>query len=372
MAGLLDLFGNNQDERDTNYTLGLLSAAAGALGSGNTGQALGGALQGGLGFVNQLQNQRTLQQKLAQQKALQDSQIMLNQARVAKLGQEAMPKIIKDAAGYNRYASGPGMGQRVFPDVAREPSPNEVSSVAQFRTPNGKDVNAYFDKRARSWLYKDESGKETKLPFGSKKITPTSSGRELMLPKDVLKLRTEMSDIENGMGQITKYMKSVGETGQGLDLLANKWEGKIKTIFGKVPDARELKILEQQGRLQGLLGKFRKEIVGGGVMTEYDAYRVIQALGGEPDATRHPEIVRRLLREIVEQKINTYNTALLPMFNDQAGRSGVYKPRSELSIPGVFNKSLAGPPQIKTDADYGKLKPGEEYIDPNGVRRRKR
>ncbi len=163
-----------------------------------------------------------------------------------------------------------------------------------------------------------------------------------MKPTTLLELRKGMRETQEGVKQIERYMKNVEKTGSGFDSLTNLWSAKANVIFGKPLGEVDFAALEQKGQLQGLLGKFRKEVVGGGVMTEFDAQRVLMALGGEPNVARHPEIARRLLRSMVEAKVGTYNDVSLPMFNDQARRGKVYGKLEALEIPSIFSDQQGG------------------------------
>jgi len=54
--------------------------------------------------------------------------------------------------------------------------------------------------------------------------------------------------------------------------------------------------------LQSLIGNLRIETVGGGVMTEQDAIRVVQALGGDLSLLRNKDVVDGQIRKILESK----------------------------------------------------------------------
>jgi hypothetical protein len=57
-----------------------------------------------------------------------------------------------------------------------------------------------------------------------------------------------------------------------------------------------------KGQVQGLVGLFRTQIVGPGVVTEQDAQRIMSALGGDPSKLQNPVIVEQLLRDLYESK----------------------------------------------------------------------
>ncbi len=238
-------------------------------------------------------------------------------------------------------------GERAFEDVTADPSkrPLETTGVGgTFTIPaEGGDgtvqVQAHFNKREGQHYYRDRDGKLQPLPFDAKKVTPTSQTFNKMKPGEQLKLSLEMNNLERGTRQLYRYLGNVGKGGQGMELLADRWVAKLKTIFspflddnGKLDDA-QIASLMQSGQIQGLLGAFRKEVVGGGVMTEQDALRVLMALGGDFSATRNNEVVRKLLRNILEDRLATYNEVYLPAFNEQGRlKRKSFKDKPELQL----------------------------------------
>jgi hypothetical protein len=97
-------------------------------------------------------------------------------------------------------------------------------------------------------------------------------------------------------------MKSVGSTPQGFKLIAQDFANKFTTAFGGSLRGDALKIAMQNGTLQSLIGNIRIETVGGGVMTEQDAIRVVQALGGDLGLLRNNDVVEGQIRKILESK----------------------------------------------------------------------
>ena len=162
------------------------------------------------------------------------------------------------------------------------------------------------------------------------------------------KLNQDVVEAKQGVDQLAKYWQTVKNAPQGMNLLMDKYAGTIKTIFGGNITPEQLQVMQQQGRLQGLIGRFRKEVVGGGVMTEQDALRIIEALGGDLSSARNKEVAGTLLRNILEQKMQTYNEAILPNYNEQIaypGRKGRYKPIEPfaLDLENMFGAGSGGP-----------------------------
>jgi hypothetical protein len=127
------------------------------------------------------------------------------------------------------------------------------------------------------------------------------------------------------------------------------------------------------GQIQGLLGMFRTTVVGPGVMTEFDAMRVIQALGGMPDsAFQNPDALYALLQDLYKRKLANFkildedvkrNSAVYgydyqphgypddiggDMGNNQTGPSGPTTPRAAPPKP----KGLPPKDQLKDGAVY--------------------
>ena len=96
-----------------------------------------------------------------------------------------------------------------------------------------------------------------------------------------------------------------------LDLEEMKSE-KVLDEAGNQRDLTQEELSQQlaSGELQRMIGASRKEIVGGGVMTEQDALRIIEALGGNIDQLQDPERVKSAISQIFSEKYNKYEQNL--------------------------------------------------------------
>lgn len=219
---------------------------------------------------------------------------------------------------------------------------------------DGKTYPGYFDTRSGGYkIIKD--GKAVPLPSNFNVITKGTAGKVAVSFDGFKELRDEIIDLERGLGKLQGYMKTVGEAGQGYQRLAQSISSNIKTFFdtGKLT-REELAQRDAQGQLQGLLGAMRLETVGGGVMTEQDALRVISNLGGDVDALQNPEVVGRALKRLFEAKlarygpaVNDYNAAL--RFTPRLAAE--YKPRTIKN----FDTSVFTPKTTKFVRQNGKL-----------------
>ena len=69
----------------------------------------------------------------------------------------------------------------------------------------------------------------------------------------------------------------------------------------------EIKAAVARGQQQGLIGRFRIETVGGGVMTEQDALRIIMNLGGDVNAFQNKKIVAEQISKLYQDKVGAVN-----------------------------------------------------------------
>jgi hypothetical protein len=169
------------------------------------------------------------------------------------------------------------------------------------RLPDGSVVQARFNPGSGQYEYQNEDGQYVAIPSDSRPTTAGAGGT--LNPKQFLDLRMEYLMEEQALNRMNEYLNTIGDINIGFKNLADQVSGSIKTLFDTgeyTPE--EISRQVAQGQLQGLLGLFRTEIVGPGVMTEYDAQRVINALGGNIGALTNPQVVEPLLRQLYQDK----------------------------------------------------------------------
>ena len=110
------------------------------------------------------------------------------------------------------------------------------------------------------------------------------------------------------MYNFSNYLNTLTQSKDGLTRLKNQILGVVKRVKGD-PDLTGDEIMEltRNGELQQLLGTSRERIVGPGVMTEYDAQRILQALGGESWGSITTQIAQRNIRRLFEQDKRQYD-----------------------------------------------------------------
>src|SRR5262249_43229553 len=148
------------------------------------------------------------------------------------------------------------------------------------------------------YYYKNEQGQFVPVPPGSRPVTASTGGSLNRKQYDDVKRRR--AEGINALKAMEAYSKQAGGLPQGYRRWANDWAAKVKTFLGNqnlTPE--QFDQLEASARQQALLGMLRTTIVGPGVMTEQDAQRIIEALGGRvSSALSNPEILVSIIADI--------------------------------------------------------------------------
>lgn len=136
---------------------------------------------------------------------------------------------------------------------------------------------------------------------------------------EMLSLDEKIQDDVNAIRSIKRFRKSLSEREFGIKGKIDNVTASIKTFF-KGADSK-LSPREFYNRLsvadqQGLLGQIRESVVGGGVMTEFDAIRVLERMGGDVGSIMRasPQVFGRATKDIMddiyrkaERRIMFYN-----------------------------------------------------------------
>jgi hypothetical protein len=181
------------------------------------------------------------------------------------------------------------------------------------RDKNGQNYNVFSDK---GQMYAMVDGKRVYQKDWQKtlgNIDVRTAGQQtfgVMGSGPFTKLEGELLDQEKSLQSYARFLDTIGDTNTGLERLTDKYSAWFKTFFGQDLTQEELSQQLANGELQRMIGASRKEIVGGGVMTEQDALRIIEALGGNIDALQDPERVKKAISQIFSEKYNKYEQNL--------------------------------------------------------------
>lgn len=161
-------------------------------------------------------------------------------------------------------------------------------------------------------IYKGEGQVLDQMEFGAKFPTarPTVASEEQrynMNINDFFKYEKEYKEQEASLDKLQDYMGALGGSKFGFERMAeeiNNWFSTLLSQEDITPEALAQGLAA--GKFQGLIGRFRVETVGPGVMTEFDAQRIIEALGKEPGAFQNKYRAAAILKDIFESKEKLY------------------------------------------------------------------
>ena len=172
----------------------------------------------------------------------------------------------------------------------------------EMQLPNGQVVLASYNPSDGKPYYQDDKGNLIPVPPQARPVTASTGGT--LNPAGWLKLKKERAEGINSLKSIADYAKKAGGLPQGYQRWANDWSAKVKTWLGSqnlTPE--EFDQMDASARQQALLGMLRTTIVGPGVMTEQDALRVIEAIGGKvSSALQNPAVFASIIAVIYERK----------------------------------------------------------------------
>lgn len=183
----------------------------------------------------------------------------------------------------------------------------------------GEMTGVFFDKSAPQGQNKFRAmvnGKNVPVNdkmFGLDGMNWINMGQEGKFTKDVNSMDTlsqELVKEETSLNELNKYIKTAGSLSSGMPKLYTQFTEMIKAFRNANSEEyteAEINQRLQEGRMQGLLGRLRVETVGGGVMTEQDALRIVAKLGGDPaTAFNNPVLVQKAIGEVMAAKYTLY------------------------------------------------------------------
>jgi hypothetical protein len=249
-------------------------------------------------------------------------------------------------------------GQQMPFNVAIPEIANAISGVPGLKEVKDKTV---YTRQGNTYL--TESGNYKEIVVGDRRIFDgptgqlsseeffarypearmTTSGEEQRyIPdfKTFTNLNKELVTEEKSLKQILSYWENIKDSNIGIERLGDQMATWFKTLAGSQNlTTEELARSIAEGKLQGLSGADRIDAVGGGVMTEKDAWRVIGRLGGDVDALQNPATVGPLLEEMFKLKVETYNEDIKGYnLGVESGRYEGYEKRTPITQEEITSK----------------------------------
>ena len=205
---------------------------------------------------------------------------------------------------------------------------------------SGKVYNAFQDKKGSIFVNVD--GK--RVPYSPNMFggdTPAypstvgNLGKSNVTGNEFWNIQAELDLEESSLRKMLDYLSVIEDMPMGMEKLSTQFGTAIKSILGDNNlSLKQLSTALADGSFQALVGANRLDVVGGGVMTEQDALRIISALGGDPTKlTTHPEIITRQISKIFSEKYKRYEKAI-DRYNIEVTKGGFtrYPEREKINL----------------------------------------
>ena len=191
-------------------------------------------------------------------------------------------------------------------------TPN-MQKGGSFKMEDGSVKNLFFDPSPVTGGYFEVVNGERRSVDVSKALPITEGFFTRTVPtfNDFSKLRKEVKADETSLKKYTSYLKNIQKSPTGVNRLGSELSTFYKNLFGKTAEERgltesEVALQLAKGQIQGLLGASRLETVGGGVMTEQDALRVLRVLGGDVNLLQNEQVVQEAISTLFRDKFKAY------------------------------------------------------------------
>ncbi|GAB5503430.1 M15 family metallopeptidase [Pyruvatibacter sp.] len=190
-------------------------------------------------------------------------------------------------------------------DVSLNPKGNGYSRIGNMVDREGNPLGASrFNKTTGQPEVKGEDGRWTPAPSGAREVSESLGGA--LTPLQFNNLETELIAEEKALTQLTRYWDTVGGMNAGIEGLSDKVSANFKALFNEGLTPEELNNKVANGQIEGLLGGLRLDVVGPGVLTEQDAQRIYNYLGGDLGLLTNKEAVAQALSYVLQDKQSRY------------------------------------------------------------------
>jgi len=125
-------------------------------------------------------------------------------------------------------------------------------------------------------------------------------------------LRKELVTRGISINALANYTNTIDDSDVGIKRTIDKIETWYKTVFYPNLNLDDPNVAQavSSGLLSSIGGQSRLDILGPGVMTEFDFLRLKEALGGDPDSKQSIQAFKRTLKRIMDEKQAIYRSEL--------------------------------------------------------------
>ena len=190
---------------------------------------------------------------------------------------------------------------------------------AQLETPkmmvnkNTKDTLVLgLNQETGEWGYVDDQRKFNPvniLDYRDTSVTEITGARSKALEQ-----QEQIFSEQSNINVLKRFKQDRALSQEGFEAFVTDIRGKIQNFIGKDLDPQAMRNAVARAGFQALLGRIRIDVLGPGVLTEIDAQRLIEALGGYGNTSDRETtlfLVERMIKQkenSIRGKLNLYNT----------------------------------------------------------------
>lgn len=173
--------------------------------------------------------------------------------------------------------------------------PESFRPVGTVQLPDGTQVGgAFADPNTGTFFTINPDGTRQELYGAMPMNNSDASGSRYT--NQIFKERDAASEAAGTLRTVDRVLGKLDQTPTGISGAISDLQRAFNTIVGQGITPEQMARGLSQAEIQGLIGKFKDEVVGGGVMTEQDAARIVISLGGDLQSIfTNPDILRERL-----------------------------------------------------------------------------
>jgi hypothetical protein len=211
-------------------------------------------------------------------------------------------------AGGNKREFAENLGEALLArsSAAASARPRDFQQYQMIDPATGRKIPASYDPSTGQFYEPDGRGGLKPVPVTA---VPSTAGAAAPLSQVQFdKLANTLMEDEIGLQKIDKYVQRIAKTNVGAQRWFDEVASNFKTLIGGRENGlalteAQLNLALARGDLETLVGLFRIDIVGPGVMTKQDAEFIRMALGGDVSILQNPEKVKELMKSMIENKV---------------------------------------------------------------------
>ena len=267
--------------------------------------------------------------------------------------------------------SGSGSGTEYFKAniLVNKNNPTEKTGwITQEKTTNGQPKYTITNANGRSFNNIDNQEEFKAYMVGNAPLAVSEITGNMKAFMPTVKItedrKNKLITTERELKQIDQYIYSIDSSPRGASQIASDFKAYITRVATKHKQSEgAVYTALARGQLQGLLGANRVEVVGPGVMTEFDAQRVIAYLGGDVSMLQNVEQVKKAMDHLLAFK-NAQYFSDLEIYNETwkilpESAQKIYPQKVAIKLNNSDWFAFSEQPQL-TRYDIKNAKPGDD------------